>query len=242
MTETVFLAGAAGVIGQRLVPLLIAAGWRVFGTTRSAERAEALRVAGAEPVLVDVYDASALTAAVVAARPRVVMHQLTDLPRGLEPSHIDEARARNARMREEGTRNLVAAAVEAGAEKLVAQSIAFACAPGPKPYLETSPLDVHATGGAGINARGVASLEAHVLAAPLVGIVLRYGRFYGPGTGVDAPAGPGSLHVDDAAQAALVAMTTGERGIYNIVEDDGFASVEKAARGLGWRARGCDLR
>lgn len=236
MSETAFVAGAAGVIGRRLVPLLIEGGWRVVGTTRSAERAKGLREAGAEAVLVDVYDAAALTAAVVAARPRVVVHQLTDLPRGVDPSRIDEVRARNARMRDEGTRNLVAAAVAAGVERLVAQSIAFAYAPGPQPYDETSPLDVTATGGAGINARGVASLEAQVLAAPLVGIVLRYGRFYGPGTGAEAPPGPGALHVDDAARTARDAMTIGERGVYNIVEADGYASVEKAARGLGWRA------
>src|SRR5690606_33086986 len=116
---------ASGVVGRNLMPLLIASGWRVVGTTRSENKATALRQAGAEPVIVDVFDKEALERAVVAARPRIVMHQLTDLPRGLDPSQMDEARARNARIREEGTRNLIAAAVRAGASRLIAQSIAF---------------------------------------------------------------------------------------------------------------------
>ena len=233
MQETVFLAGAAGVIGRCLAPMLRAQGWRVVGTTRSTEKAAELRAAGVEAVVVDVFDAAALDRAVQAARPAIVVHQLTDLPRGLDPARIDEARLKNARLREVGTRHLVAAAVRAGARRMIAQSIAFAYAPRLPPYNEEHPLDTSAPGSVGASARGVASLEAQVLAAPLHGIVLRYGRLYGPGTGVDAAPKGGPLHVEEAARAACLALTRGEPGIYNIAEDDGFVDVTKAAL-LDW--------
>src|SRR5262245_30613968 len=174
MSKRVFLAGASGAIGRRLCPLLLADGWHVTGTTRSPEKAELLRQVGVEPVIVDVFDAQALHDAVVAAQPAIVVHQLTDLPDNLYPDRMDEASARNAHMREVGTRNLVAAARTAGATRLVAQSIAFAYAPGSTPYSEEAPLNMAATGRAGVSARGVASLEGQVLAAPFDGIVLRY--------------------------------------------------------------------
>ncbi len=101
----VFLAGAGGAIGTRLVPLLLDAGYDVFGTTRSKERAGALEAAGVKPIVINVFDAPALSRAMVAVRPQIVIHQLTDLPRGLEPSRLPEALARNARIRSEGTRN-----------------------------------------------------------------------------------------------------------------------------------------
>lgn len=234
MPDTVFLAGAAGAIGRCLVPLLRAEGLRVVGTTRSEQRAVDIRENGAEAVVVDVYDAAALALAVKAARPRFVIHQLTDLPRNLSPSQLDAARANNARIRDEGTRNLIAAAVAAGAERLIAQSIAFAYAEGPRPYAEDAPLDTGKPGTAGVTARGVASLEYQVLAAPLQGIVLRYGRLYGPGTGVDVAPKDGPVHVMAAAKAAVAALHRGD-GVYNIAEDDGFVDVGKAARQLGLR-------
>jgi nucleoside-diphosphate-sugar epimerase len=234
MAETIFLAGAAGAIGRCLIPLVLARGWRVVGTTRSAHRADALRALGVEPVVVDVYDAAMLEAAVFAARPAVVMHQLTDLTRTPGDS-LEELRARNARLRDEGTRSIVAAAARAGARRLIAQSIAFAYAPGPQPYREDAPLDVAAEGGAGVNARGVESLERQVLAAPIPGLVLRYGRLWGPGTGVDAPPITAPLHVSEAARAACLALERGEAGVYNIAADDGFVDISRAARLLGWR-------
>jgi nucleoside-diphosphate-sugar epimerase len=236
MNQNLFLAGAGGAIGRRLIPLLLADGWTVTGTTRSPEKAAALAEAGIKPVVVDVFDAERLREAVLAARPAVVVHQLTDLPPGLDPARMGEARLRNARLREEGTRNLVAAAIAAGVRRLVAQSVAFAYADGPAPHGEDDLLDVGADGPAGISARGVASLERQVLEAPMEGLVLRYGRLYGPGTGVTAVAGPGPLHVDGAAEAARLAVRTGERGVYNVAEDDGAVAVEKARRLLGWRA------
>src|SRR5262249_9728694 len=95
----IFLAGAAGVVGKRLVPLLLDAGHSVVGTTRSTAKADALRAAGVEPIIVDVFDAPALSRAVSAARPDIVVHQLTDLPPGLDPARMAEGTQRNARMR-----------------------------------------------------------------------------------------------------------------------------------------------
>lgn len=233
MTRRLFLAGASGVIGRRLAPLLLADGWFVTGTTRSKDRAVALVRAGIDPVVVDVFDAEELRKAVIRARPSVVIHQLTDLPPGLDASRLAAAIAPNARIRELGTRNLIAAALAAGVQRMVAQSLAFAYAKGPTPHGEEDPLAVDAPGEAGVTARGVASLERQVLEAPLEGFVLRYGRLYGPDTGFDKP-GAAPLHIDDAAEAARLAARQGTPGIYNIAEDDGAVSIEKARRLLGW--------
>jgi nucleoside-diphosphate-sugar epimerase len=232
----VFVAGASGVVGRVLCRLLVAEGWVVAGTTRSADKAAALRALGIAPVVVDVLDDDALRRAVAAFEPDVVVHQLTDLPPALDPSRMAEARVRNAHLRDIGTRHLVAAAVAAGSVRMVAQSVAFAYAPGPLPYDEDAPLDVDAAdGAAALSARGVASLERQALAAPLQGLVLRYGKLYGPGTGFDAPPRGGPLHVDDAADAARRAIIQGRTGIYNIAEDDGTVSSRKAGVELGWR-------
>jgi nucleoside-diphosphate-sugar epimerase len=236
VSKTVFLAGASGAIGRRLAPLLVCEGWRVVGTTRSDDRAALLRGLGVEPVIVDVFEAPALAAAVAMARPEVVVDQLTDLPPGLDPKRMAEAAARNARIRDEGTRNLVDAAVRADVRRLVAQSVAFAYAPKNPPHREDDALAVDAEGRVGVTARGVASLERQVLEAPLTGIVLRYGRLYGPGTGFDAPASAAPLHVDAAAKAAALAVGQGTSGIYNVAEDDGVVTSDRAKRELGWSA------
>jgi nucleoside-diphosphate-sugar epimerase len=230
----IFLAGAAGAVGKRLVPLLLDAGHHVVGTTRSATKADALRTAGVAPVVVDVFDAAALSRAVSAARPDIVVHQLTDLPPGLDPARMVEGTRRNARMRREGTRNLVAAALAAGAHRLVAQSIAWMYAPGPEPHGEDDPIDVHATGARAITADGVAALERLTVASPPIeGVVLRYGHLYGPGTGTDTAETP-SLYVDAAAAAALLAIEKAWRGIYNIAEPSRYLSTDKARRELGF--------
>ena len=237
MPYRIFLAGASGAIGRRLVPLLRDAGHEVFGTTRDPAKAEALRRLGAEPVVVDVFDAPALVRAMGAARPEVVIHQLTDLPPGLDPARMAEAVPRNARIRSEGTRNLVGAAREAGARRLIAQSIAWVYAPGTPPYAEDHPLDRSPDSPRRVSIDGVVALETQVLhTPPLAGLVLRYGQLYGPGTGVDAPPAPGAVHVDAAAQAALLAVDRGRPGIYNVAEPGGPALVEKAVRELGWDA------
>src|SRR4051812_41488321 len=125
MAETIFLAGATGAIGRRLVPMLKEAGFQVYGTTRKPERQDHLRQAGAIPVVIDVFDAAALTEALRQAKPDIVVHQLTDLPYGLEPALIEEGRIRNAHLREVGTKNLVDAAVKAWVKRLISQSIAW---------------------------------------------------------------------------------------------------------------------
>ncbi len=194
----------------------------------SNSKIELLQSLGARPAVVDVFNAAALRAALERAAPQIVVHQLTDLPAGLNPAEMAEALPRNTRIREEGTRNLIAASLTCGARRLIAQSIAFAYADGPLPRREDDPLNPTAT--------GVNSLETQVLAAPIEGIVLRYGRLYGPGTGFGAPHGAPALHVDAAAQACRLAVTLGSSGIYNIAEDDGAVSSERAKRDLGWSA------
>src|SRR5215475_6022121 len=114
----IFLAGATGVIGQRLVPLLLKAGHHVVGTTRSMSKAAALRASGVEPVVLDIFDTALLTHALAAAHPDIVIHQLTDLPRNLDPSQMAVGRIRNARMRSEGTRSLVSAMLATDARRL----------------------------------------------------------------------------------------------------------------------------
>ncbi len=231
----VFLAGAAGAIGRRLVPLLLRAGHAVVGTTRSGETASELKSRGVTAVVVNVYHAAALRDAVTQARPDIVMHQLTDLPKMLDPAQ-PRSFGGNTRLRIEGTANLIAAAQAAGTRRLIAQSIAFAYAPGPEPHAETDAL-ASAEGDApsAQMARGVRALEDAVLgAAGLDGIVLRYGRLYGPGTWNTTPNGRGVLHVDAAAHAALLALTRGAPGVYNIAEPDGALTVDKAQRELGF--------
>ncbi|WP_278262056.1 NAD-dependent epimerase/dehydratase family protein [Nocardia sp. AG03] len=176
----IFLAGATGVIGTRLLPLLIGAGHEVAGLTRSPAKADALRAAGAEPVVLDVYDAAALAAAVTAFAPELVLHQLTDLPDDV--AELASSGEANARIRTEGTANLLAAAAAAGASRFLAQSIAW---------------EPPAGRGAVIAAHEAAVLDAG-------GVVLRYGQFYGPGTYYETtPPQPPRVHVDTAAARTL---------------------------------------
>jgi nucleoside-diphosphate-sugar epimerase len=192
----IFLAGASGVIGRKLTPLLVGAGHTVAGTTRSAEKAEGVRALGAEPFAIDVYDAQGLRDIVVDWSPDLVMHQLTDLPD--DASRIPGRAAANARIRIEGTANLIAAAQAAGAGRFLAQSIAW------RPE-------------AGNESRE--NLEAQVLAYEGIGVVLRYGQFYGPGTYYEAePPDPPRIEIGAAAcrTAQLLEEPT---GIVTIAED-----------------------
>jgi nucleoside-diphosphate-sugar epimerase len=231
----IFLAGAGGAIGRRLTPLLISAGHSVTGTTRSAAKTEDLKAGGIEPVVVDVFDKDALRDVVVRARPDVVIHQLTDLPQVNNPVRLAEWLVRNARLRIEGTANLVAATLAAGARRLIAQSIAFSYADGPEPHGEDDPLaSAEGDTPGAISVRGVRVLEDAVLNTPGIdGIVLRCGRLYGPGTW-NTPNARSPLHVDAAAHAALLAVTRGSPGMYNIAEDDGAVRIDKARKELGF--------
>ncbi len=233
----VFVAGASGVIGRRLVPLLVRTGHTVVGTTRSAEKAQLLHSLGAEPVVIDVFDSAALRRAVECAKPDAVIHQLTDLPFAPGTPRYEEGLERNAKLRIEGTRNLVEAAKAAGVRRLISQSIAFVYAPKEGALTEDDPLAMGASGTLSRTVEGVRALESATLAMP-DGIVLRYGFLYGPGTwSPDGPLRPPAVHVDAAAQAALLALTQGKPGIYNVAEDDAGLSSEKAKRELGFDAR-----
>ena len=223
----IFLAGAAGVLGRRLTPMLVSAGHTVVGTTRSPEKAAWLRSIGAEPVNIDALDAAALTRAAVDARPDIVMNQLTDLPAVVDPASWDAALARNTRIRVVSAPALLAAARQAGARRYIIQSIAFAYAPGTPPLAEDHPIDPAAT--------GVLAVEAPLADADGIAvIVLRNGLLYGPGTWAGGPGTPPSVHVDAAAHAAFLAVDAGETGAYNIADDDGAVSIVKARRALGW--------
>jgi nucleoside-diphosphate-sugar epimerase len=229
----VFVAGATGVIGRPLVRLLRAAGHTVTGATRSVGKAAALEALGARAVVVDVFDQAALRDAVLAAKPDVVINQLTDLPEVRDPVQLAASRAGNARIRIDGTRNLMAAAHAAGARRAIAQSIAFAYAPGPSPLRETDPLDDSEEQR--VTVEGVKAIERQTLNTDgIEGLVLRYGRLYGPGTWFAKPEGKGTLSTEAAAHAAFLAVSRGPPGIYNIAEDDGALSIEKARRDLGF--------
>lgn len=229
----VFVAGASGAIGRQLVPLLIAAGHEVTGTTRSPDRTTLIRATGAQSVVVDALDRDRLVEVVAAARPEVVIHQLTDLatPPG---APIGEAELeRTARLRREGTANLVAAAVVAGARRLIAQSIGWLYAPGGEPHDEADPL--LPADASTPTRRGVYDLERQVTTDPrFAGLVLRYGRLYGEGTSTPTPPDPPTVSVADAGRAAALAVERGAPGIYNIVDDGGPVSNARARLELGW--------
>jgi nucleoside-diphosphate-sugar epimerase len=230
----VFLAGATGAIGRRLVPLLLRAGHDVTGTTRSAEKARELERAGVAAALLDVFDAQATRAAMRAAKPEAVIHQLTDLPREFDEARITASYAGNARIRSQGTRNLIAAAVAASARRFIVQSIAFGYASGGEPHPETDPLNPSDPERA-VTIKGAADMEHQVLGARgLDAIILRYGFVYGPGTWHENPTRKPGLHIDAAAQAACLALTRGAAGIYNIADDDGVVAIAKARAEIGF--------
>ena len=244
----IFLAGATGAVGTRLVPVLVNAGHSVVGTTRSAGKADALRQTGAEPVVMDGLDREAVLAAVTAAEADVVVHQLTALAGMGNPRKFDEEFAATNRLRTDGTDNLLAAARATGAKRFVAQS--YTGWPnertGGPVKTEEDPLDPHPTKASRQTLAAIEYLESTVAkAVGLDGVVLRYGSFYGPGTGLHAggdllemirrrrfPVVAGGrgvfsfVHIDDAATATLAAIERGAPGIYNIVDDDPAPVVE----------------
>jgi nucleoside-diphosphate-sugar epimerase len=236
----VFLAGATGVIGTPLVPQLLAAGHQVTAMTRSVLRAAQLEAVGANPLVCDVFDADGVRAAMADAAPEAVIHQLTSLPTRLDwskPDLLDD----NNRLRTEGTRTLLDAALGSGARRMVAQSIAFAYAPeGDRVKEEEAALFTDAPPPLGGAVRAVAEHERLVTGTTgIEGLVLRYGMLYGPGTyydrrgfsAADVSAGrvpliEGAtgiyswLNVEDAASAAVAALQRGAPGVYNVVDDE----------------------
>jgi nucleoside-diphosphate-sugar epimerase len=227
----VLVAGATGAVGRRLIPLLLADGHEVAGSTRSPDAAERLRALGVRPFVLDVREEPAVSAAVAAARPDVVIDQLTDLAGSTADDYPDELLASTARLRIEATPILVRAAVAAGATRFIAQSSAMLYASGPEPHPEDDPL---LAPGKSIVLPGILELEGVVShAAGIEGLLLRYGLLYGPGTPTDGPAGRVSVHIDAAAWAAARAVDHGPPGVYNIV-DDGPVANAKARELLGW--------
>jgi len=244
----VFVAGATGAIGRPLLPRLLAAGHEVTAMTRSAEKAHALRRDGVDAVIADAFDADGVRAAVVAARPEVVVNQLTDLPAAIDPRKYEQAMVGTSRLREEATPILARAAQAAGARRLVSQSVSFLLRPdGARVVDEDAPVwdppPPSATGAL----RSTMALEHTTLEAEgLEGLVLRYGFFYGPGT-TYAPDGHSSgeiarrrfpivgtgtgltsfVHVDDAADATVLALDRGRpRTILNVTDDLPVAARE----------------
>jgi nucleoside-diphosphate-sugar epimerase len=229
----VFIAGASGAIGRPLIGRLIERGHEVVGMTRS--NGEVITHLGAEPAIADAFDADAVRAAVAHAKPDVIVNELTDLGRPLNPRKYADWLEGTNRLRREGTKNLVGAAVAAGVPRFISQSVAFAYTFEPGEKTEEAPIHGPAAGEMGA---AMESLEQQTLAAP-GGIVLRYGFFYGPGTSYARDGqqiemirkrqlpivggGRGQfpfIHVDDAAEATVAAVERGQPGIYNIVDDD----------------------
>ena len=229
----VLVAGATGVVGRLLVPLLLTAGHQVTGTSRTSTGVERVRRQGASAVRVDALDADGVRRAVTTAAPDVVIHQLTDLSGA-------DGQANN-RLRRDGTRNLVDAARAGGVPRIVVQSIAWAYAPGDGPADETVPLDVTAAPPRGATVDGIRALEDTSAEIDTL-VSLRYGILYGPGTwyapgGAVAAALAGEqgapflgalvadhsvtsfVHVADAALAAVAALDW-PAGPVNIVDDE----------------------
>jgi len=191
----IFLAGASGVIGQRLIPRLVQAGHLVGGLTRSPSKTELLSHLGAEPILCDVFDREALIQAVRDFKPDVMLNELTDLPD--DAAQISEHAGLNARIRTEGNQNLIEAARQSGSPKILAQSVAWKLPDGP-------------------DAQAVAELERSVLAEG--GVVLRYGQFYGPRTyNEQQPPEEPRVHIDRAA-ARTVEVLGEPTGVVVIID------------------------
>jgi 2-alkyl-3-oxoalkanoate reductase len=235
----VFIAGGSGAVGKLLVPLLAAAGHEVVATTTSPDKLEKLRRAGAEPVVLDILDRDAVTAAIAAAEPEAVVHQATALAGMRDLRKFAEEFARTDRLRTEGVDNLLDAARLAGVRRFIAQSFAgWPYAPvGGLVKTEDDPLDPDPPEAARGALAAIRRLEEAVVEAQ--GVVLRYGGFYGPGTSlaeggihleavrkrkfpvVGGGAGIWSfVHIDDVAAATKAAIEGEATGIFNVVDDE----------------------
>ncbi|MFF2090875.1 NAD-dependent epimerase/dehydratase family protein [Paenibacillus sp. NPDC058174] len=228
----IFVAGSSGVIGRFLLPKLVKAGHEVTGMTHNPEQLQVIEALGAKAIVADAFDREGMIAAIGEIKPDAVIHQLTSLS--------SWSSADNARIRVEGTRNLVDAAKQAGVKKMIAQSISWAYEPGDAPASEEVPLDIHAAAPRKTTIDGIAALEKAVAEIP-EHVILRYGTLYGPHTWYDSkgamadkarnrelPATAGItsfLHVEDAANAALLALNW-PSGTFNIVDDEPAPGTE----------------
>src|ERR687890_1930364 len=243
----VFLAGATGAIGRRLVPRLVEAGHEVTAMTRSKSKFGELRDLGAEAVLCDVFDAGQLASIMARAEPDAVVNELTDLPQSLNPRKLAEYYAANNRVRREGTRNLLSAALSTGVRRFLVQGSAYWYAPTGGPVkTEEAPLYLDAPAPIGPAVKTMKEVEDTVLSANgIEGVVLRYGMFYGPGTWYAKDGDVGRrmrkrrypiigngegtysfIHVDDAASATVAALGRTRSGVYNVVDDEPATAAE----------------
>ncbi|GAB3399287.1 NAD-dependent epimerase/dehydratase family protein [Flindersiella endophytica] len=233
----VFVAGATGAVGSRLIPALVGAGHQVTATTRTADKTTRLRELGADTVVVDGLDATALTRAVVAAEPNAIVHQMTALSGRADLRRFDRWFAVTNRLRTRGTDILLAAAREAGVERVVVQSYTGWSNPrtGGPVKTEADGLDPHPLKWQSESLAAIRHIEDTVPMTSAKGIVLRYGNFYGPGATealvsmirkrqfpiIGDGAGIWSwVHLDDVATATVAALERGSRGVYNIVDDE----------------------
>ena len=238
----ILVAGGTGAVGRRLVPLLVTRGHRVAVTTRTPSKSDLVRTMGADPIVADGLDRQAVERAVDAARPEVIVHQMTSLAKLRNPKHFDRAFARTNRLRIEGTRHLIDAALALGVRRLVAQSYTGwpNTREGGPIKVEDDPLDAKPPRTMRKTLEAIRTLEHYVRGCSgLEGVVLRYGSFYGPGT----PFGPGGevyesirrgrfpivgrgsgvwsfVHIDDVAVATAVAVEDDPTGVFNIVDDE----------------------
>ena len=236
----VLVAGATGAIGRPLISALIASRREAIGITTTEHGAQLLRDLGAEPLIVDTLDRKAVDAAVRKVRPNAVIDELTSLPKDYTPDEMRAAAERDRTVRLVGGTNLQDAAAAAGAKRYIVQSTGFFYAPGTGLAAESEPLASEATPGVAGSVRTYMEIERRALnAAPLEGVALRYGFFYGPNSYHDPVTGSVSnqvraqqypvigsgrgvfsfVHVEDAA-AATVAALDADPGVYNVVDDD----------------------
>jgi len=237
----IFIAGGSGALGRRLVPMLVEAGHDAVATTRTPDKADRLRASGVEPVILDALDRDAVIRAVIAAKPDVIVDELTALSGPTDLRRFDRTFAVTNRLRIEGTDHLLAAARAAGVGRVLAQS--YTGWPNPRTggpvKTEDDPLDPHPTAASRESIAALRHLESTVVGArDLAGVVLRYGSFYGPGTGLGVGGevlemvrrrrlpvvGGGTgvwsfIHIDDAARVTLAALDA-PGGLYNIVDDE----------------------
>jgi nucleoside-diphosphate-sugar epimerase len=233
----VFVAGGTGAIGGHLVPRLVAEGHQVVTTSRSSAKFSMIHAWGAHPVVMDGLDRESVRAAVAAARPDVIVHQMTALAGLSNLRNFDRAFASTNQLRTQGTRYLLDAAAETGVQRFVAQSFTGWTneRKGSPVKDETCPLDPHPPKSMRKSLKAIAELEHMVTTSAAVeGLVLRYGQFYGPGAPAFLEAvrqrklpviGTGAglwsfVHVADAADATIAALDHGRRGLYNVVDDD----------------------
>ena len=249
----VLVAGATGAVGRQLVPQLIAAGHQVSATTRSEAKTASLRAAGAEPYVVDGMDGTAVGETVARAEPEVIIHEMTAIPPSFNMRHFDRSFAVTNELRTTGIDHLLAAASAQGVRRVIAQSYAGwpNIRTGSTVKTEEDPLDPNPPAAQRQSIDAIGYLERAVVAAPLEGVVLRYGSLYGPGASesytdllrrrqfplIGSGAGVWSfLHVTDAASATVAATGTGAPGIYNVVDDEPAAVADwlpVLARGAG---------